>query len=263
MSVPVRGACRRARAGRGFTLLEAVLGLALVVGLSGAVFTFLFNLGRSRDGLGRATEALRGVGALFEGLEADIVGVVAGGDGRPGVSGDERSIRLLTRGVIAPVLGEGRGRIMGDLQGVEYRFVPERGVIEARRWDATAPDGGGEVSAVLASGVGRVRMRYFDGSTWSASFDSSRHGGLPVAIEIAVWFGVSGSAGTAAGGAGPGADAGDWSEGAWSSEEEAWPEDEWEQEEEFPEPGARLPTPDRVRMILIPDGPIAAWREGP
>jgi len=254
---------------RGFSLLEAMIAVVLVASLSGAVFTFLFNLGRQREGVHGATDALRGATAFIEGLEADALGVVAGSGTQAGIVGDETSLRLLTRGIAAPVAGGAGGGVGGDLQGVEYRFSEGQGTLTARRWDATGAgsggaSGGGEQAATLAVGVSRVRLRYFDGSAWSASFDSGRDEGLPVAIEVAIWFG--GASGTGAAGAGSEtADAGggidEDSDGAGF---DVLPplSDELEADAEGGDAGEILPAPDRVRIIVIPDGPVSAWRDG-
>jgi hypothetical protein len=237
-----------------------MLAVALVAGLSGGVFSFLFNLGRNRDGVERATDSLRGAAALMEGIEADAVGVVAGdGDGGAGVVGTETSLTLLTRGVSPPVLGSGLEGVIGDLQGVEYRFDASQGALTARRWDALAGEGGGSPS-VLARGVSRIRLRYFDGSGWRASFDSGAAGALPVAIEVAVWFGAVSAEAAAAEAAV--ATAGDGFDDEFAG---GFPDELPPLEEELIDEGGMgevLSKPDRVRVIVIPDGPVSSWREG-
>ena len=217
---------------RGFSLLEAMIAVVLVASLSGAVFTFLFNLGRQREGVHGATDALRGATAFIEGLEADALGVVAGSGTQAGIVGDETSLRLLTRGIAAPVAGGAGGGVGGDLQGVEYRFSEGQGTLTARRWDATGAgsggaSGGGEQAATLAVGVSRVRLRYFDGSETADSgggIDEDSDGaGFDVLPPLS---------------------------------------DELEADAEGGDAGEILPAPDRVRIIVIPDGPVSAWRDG-
>ena len=36
--------------------------------------------------------------------------------------------------------------------------------------------------------MARVRFRYHDGTSWTASYDSLRTGRLPAAVEVAVWY---------------------------------------------------------------------------
>lgn len=109
-----------------------------------------------------------------------------------------------------------------DLQRAVYEFIGPM------MWLARGPvDGagaeGGERHALSARAM-RARFRYFDGRSWVLSFDSKSAGRLPAAIEVALWFEPIGEPG-AAGVAPP----------------ERWPE------------------PDRVRVMVIPDAPEAAW----
>ena len=257
MSAPGHTSAMGGRARGGFSLLEALVAIALVVGLSGGVMSFLFNLWRQRDGVERGTDALRGAAALLEGLEGDVLGAVAGdGSGGAGIVGGETSLRMLTRSVAAPVLGDGIESVAGDLQGVEYVFDEAARTLSASRWDAMRADRGQSGTSVLAEGVSRVRLRYFDGTAWRGSFDSGRDGGLPVAIEVAVWFGSSGvrEVDPVEGGVPEGAEVG-------------FPNDLPAIEDDLGDPGAEeeapVAPPDRVRLIVIPDGPVSAWREGP
>lgn len=245
-----------------------MLAVLLVASLSGAVFAFLFNLGRQRDGIEGASGALRGASAFLEGLEGDALGVIAGGAGiGAGVAGDETSLRLLTRGVALPAPGRGTGGLDRDLQAVEYRFSASDGVLTARRWDPAGPGASGlsgeDAPSVLATGVARLRLRYFDGTRWLGSFDSMRHGGLPVAIEVAVWFGVAGEAGAT--GASVGTELDPRGEEAFIGFPDDLPEeDEFDPGFEAEGFGAELlPPPDRVRIVMVPDGPVASWRDRP
>jgi len=88
---------------------------------------------------------------------------------------------------------------------------------------ARADDGPDEI---VASGIKQLRLRYHDGREWQREFDSGQAGTLPVAIAIAVWFGSG-----------------------LIDQTEA---------DEF----GMLDTPtepDRRRVMVVPDGPSAAW----
>lgn len=78
----------------------------------------------------------------------------------------------------------------------------------------------------IAEEVSRVRFRYYDGSTWSSSFASDRQG-LPVAVEIAIWTTARG-----------------------------------QRDVEDTTQDLDIDPPDRRRVICIPDGPAAGWKEG-
>jgi hypothetical protein len=77
----------------------------------------------------------------------------------------------------------------------------------------------------VSTGIQRLQLRYFNGTEWLDSFDSAQASELPVAVEAAVWFGDAPSA----------------TEGG--AEE-------------------TLREPDRIRIMVVPDGPMTAWKGG-
>lgn len=211
---------------RAFTLMEVILAIGILVALSGGLFGFMWNTLSRRDELVAGAARAQAAGAMLDRLEADIAGTIAGVEGLgAGVSGTPTSVRLLTRGVTIPVGEAERPTALRDLQGAEYQFHAASRVVRARRWDATGSVGEFEPAC---PGVGRVRLRYYDGRRWRSSFDSLSAKALPVAIEVALWFGEA---------APPMPESGDVAEPA-------------------PEP-----EPDRVRVIIVPDGPVTTWRE--
>ncbi|MFO0833986.1 MAG: hypothetical protein U0638_03375 [Phycisphaerales bacterium] len=78
----------------------------------------------------------------------------------------------------------------------------------------------------IAEDVSRVRFRYYDGSSWLSSFSSDQRG-LPVAVEVAIWTTGRG-----------------WRDVEGTTQD------------------ADIDPPDRRRVICIPDGPSAGWKEG-
>jgi type II secretory pathway pseudopilin PulG len=216
-----------------FTLLEVVLCLALAAALAGGIVGFLLGLVSQREAIVQISSRQQGASALLEHIENDLAGGLVG-DERvgAGVVGTPSSLVLLTRGVWMPRSAAPEGMI-DDLQGAEYAFDRETGVVRARRW-AGGEDEPDEPE-LICSGVRLARFRYFDGESWSGSFDSLRRGQLPVAVELAIWFGDAEGAGAS------GALRGGFGEG-----------------------GAGLPSrePDRVRLMIVPDGPVTSWMEG-
>jgi prepilin-type N-terminal cleavage/methylation domain-containing protein len=197
---------------RGFSLMEVLIVLSLLVLLSGSMFGFLWNLTRNRDrliSLGRDGQA---GGVVIERIENDLFCGIAGSGGVAGVEGDTSRLKILTRGVWMPGEAEGQGaRALGDLQGTELVF--SGGVLRATRW--VGGDGGGEAE-VVSDRIADCRIRYFDGREWVETFDSQAAGRLPAAVEVSLWFGE----------------------------------------------GAASRPADRRRVVVVPDGPQAAWKEG-
>lgn len=116
-------------------------------------------------------------------------------------------------------LGDGGA---SDLQRSVYEFIGPMMWLARGPADATGADGA-ERHALSARAL-RARFRYFDGNAWVLSFNSKAAGRLPAAIEVALWFEPIGD---------PDAPS--------QSLPERWPE------------------PDRVRVMVIPDAPEAAW----
>ncbi len=91
-------------------------------------------------------------------------------------------------------------------------------------------------------------MRYVDGKEWKQSFDSVGAGALPVAVEVAVWFGA------------PKADPGAAKPATRGGAVEKSEDDGAARQETD---AATVPSrePDRLRVIVVPDGPVASWKE--
>ncbi len=198
---------------RGFTLMEVLIVLGLLVLLSGSMFGFLWNLSQNRDRLIAMGKDEQAGGVVIERIENDLLCGVASGGGVAGIEGDAARLRILTRGVWAPVEADGAvaATALGDLQGTELTF--NGGTLKASRWIGS---GGSGEAEVVSGRIAGCRFRYFDGREWKESFDSQAVGRLPAAVEVSLWFGdaVAGRA------------------------------------------------PDRRRVVTVPDGPQAAWKEG-
>ena len=207
---------------RGFTMVEVLLGLALMLALSAGLLGYVWGLLDKRDRLVEVSRRQAAAAAVFEELENDLATTFAAdAGGRPGVKGDGSSVAVRCRGV-AGRNAPGSAGDLGDLVGGEVRF--EGGAISARKLGRR--DGEFEV---VSEGVERLRLRYYDGTEWLEEFDSAALGELPVAIEAAIWFG----------------------EAAAAEEEDAELEDD-------AAPGR---APDRVRVMIVPDGPTS-WKGG-
>ena len=219
---------------RGFTLIEVLIAVSLLALLTGAMFSFLVNLGRTRDRALAVSRVESGATLFLDRLEDDLNACIAG-DARlgPGIRGTADSVEVLRRLVTVDAGGVAPARAV---LGV-YRHDPV-----ARTIEAIDPDTG--TAEVLASGVVRLGLRYHDGGEWLDSFDSSRSG-LPVAVEASLWLGDPSEPAGDSPGAIPEFDA---LEAALQPDLE-------------PAPPESL-VPDRVRIIAVPDAPVAAWKEG-
>ena len=248
-----------------FTLTETLVAIVLLLTLSGAVMSFFWNSLERRDTLLALSGEVRAGTLLLERLEADfLTAIAADGKGGAGIVGDRASVRVVSRGVRPTLNGGTASGSLGDEQGLAVRFDGASGRVSLRRWSGDDPGEGSD--EVVAEGVSALRLRYFDGRSWRDSFDSKAAGDLPVAVEVALWFRRPGDPLPRA---------------AVESEGISPPEDGsgtgWEEDDPFAAPAsfddamawedevepADLPErePDRVRVIIVPDGPSAAWRE--
>ena len=173
----------RARHRRGFTLLEMLIAIGLLLVLVGSMFAFLFDMlsarARALETAGRQLAAT----TLIDALEADLLTCLVGdAEVGSGIEGDNQRLRVLTRGVAGTLAERGAAdpAVLGDLQVTEYRHDARTGRIEAKTSPGTFEPLGGSVH--------RVRFRYHDGQGWQDTFDSLDADRLPVAVEILVWF---------------------------------------------------------------------------
>lgn len=244
--------------GRGFTLIEVVISLALLVLMSGLLMGFLWNLSRDRRAILNILKVQRTADVVFDRLAEDVAGSLATSGVGAGVRGTETSLTLVSRGVF--VTAPGTTTQMGDAQTTTIEFVKDAGEITIVHNAGTSGAGTPEV---VSHRVAQLRFRYHDGSSWQTSFDSQSADNLPVAVEVAIWFVTPGSDDVVppvdpnadpAGREHPSdrsldlrADLG----GDWLDEDLADGEIEIKPEQ--------MREPDRVRVLIVPDGPSGTW----
>ena len=119
----------------------------------------------------------------------------------------------------------------------------------------------------------RERRRYSDGTTWRDSFDSGSSGALPVAIEVAVWFGdpsvATGGGTTTKSPAAAGGPASTTKQSGSAQDQASTPGDaagdamSGSPQGSLSSGSPPLPQrePDRLRVIVVPDGPVTSWKE--
>lgn len=170
---------------RGFTLMETLVALGLLLVLVGAVFAFGMNLTASRDRLNHHMRRSQAVRVFLDRLEQDLHTAIASDAGQgAGIVGDEKSIRLLSRSVGAMGQTQGIASAMGDLLRSEYRWDNGGKTLQASRG---AP-GAGAAWNTIADDLGYVQWRYHDGKGWVTIFNSGATKRLPVAVEVAIWY---------------------------------------------------------------------------
>jgi prepilin-type N-terminal cleavage/methylation domain-containing protein len=254
---------------RGFSLLEVLVAIALIIALLGAMFSFLWDVLSARARILDETGRRRAAATLLERLERDLMTSLVGDRvSGGGVYGRETSLRLLSRSVPARLAVDDPTRAFADLELTEYRF--RQNAVEARRSVVTPGDrrpARGPFEP-LGGPIHEVRFRYHDGTAWRSSFDSLRADRLPAAVEIAIWFDD------------PEPDDGFGDPGLDDDLEDPFGEEEDPFAMRFDEPGLDDgddpalddelpfgrddgPPPDRLRVIIVPDPAGADDEETP
>ncbi len=228
------------RARHGFTLIETVIAIALVLALAGSISAFAWNLAIRRTALLEAATELDNGARVFDAVERAVSTSIASAGGETGIRGTSDSLTVRYRG--SALSASGDSSVWDNLRlQLTHR---------AARAELTLALGSGSSrDTVTLDRVSRVRLRYRDAQGWSSSFDSAQ-GGLPQAIEMAIWFGEP-----------------DLEESAFDLEADGDQGSGFDDalgagrmaDAPFDDIGFSLSVrePDRVRVIVIPDGASA------
>lgn len=194
----------------GFTLLELVIAMGLFVALLSILWNVVSLFSRAQIQSGRLAERSQLVRSLTQLLEDDLRAAIqdpihphqnqAGDDDirRFGLSGSSQTLRIdvIEINPFAPTEEQQpRSALFGEIQSAQakaaelktvfYDFRAESG-LSRREIDFETPDinaPGPEGSNMSAPEIVDCRFRYFNGSSWSDSWESLERSGLPVAIE--------------------------------------------------------------------------------
>jgi prepilin-type N-terminal cleavage/methylation domain-containing protein len=123
---------------------------------------------------------------------------------KPGIYGDQYSLQVDVSRVLRPGLALPSAGLdaPGDVKTVGYYVTAVPGATDAlgqpvmglyrqsfdkavASFDASAGTTAGSAAQLLAEEVAAIEFRYFDGTTWQTSWDSSG-GSLPTAVEVAI-----------------------------------------------------------------------------
>jgi hypothetical protein len=160
----------------GFSLLEAIVGVAIATAFLGAIALFTTNLGDSRARLARTSREIDCAEAVFTALERACATAVVAANGGAGIEGNESSVRIVRSAV---GLGNDGQPVFGELSATAVSFdAGARRVSVAR----------GTTRDALSAPVRALRIRYLAEDGWQDAFDSTDGGAFPVGIEVSIWF---------------------------------------------------------------------------
>lgn len=254
------GGADLAAARRGFSLLEVLVSIGVILALAIALGAFVRDVARSRERLDLAMARQRSADAAIEVIERALATtVVEDAILGTGVRGSAERLEVIARGVPAWRLGSASTRrrsledrerlaVVGGDAAVGESLVRRGDGSEARE---------GRLPATL-------RFRYHDGEAWRSEFDSVREARLPVAVEVSLWWRRDGDASDD--------DAADFDllaeDRARLAADEEPPDDALEERRRSgvaarldvarEDLGGPMREPDRVRVIAVPDAATAS-----
>lgn len=177
---------------RGFTILEVIIGLSLLIVLVAGAYGMLLQLHtRQREIARYATRNTVGT-TIIDALERALLTCVAdGGPDGPGVSLTGGTVRIVYRD-ISP-----------DLPTTQDAFASRARLAIIHNNGSGAAEitvtHGGKTATTTIPGIERIRFRAHAGEGWTEEFDTRRAGRLPAAVEIAIWFSRPGGSAPASG----------------------------------------------------------------
>lgn len=162
---------------RSFTLIEMMIGLALIVILVMILLPATNRIMSSTTAAADRNHRLAQVAVLSDVIDrAMLTAVAQDGEGKSGFAGSAESIKITMCGVSMSPRAAGRP---DDIQKIEIAFAS--GAITLRQ------DGG--VRQRLLDGIERCRFEFNSGDGWSESFDGAS--GLPRAVSVSIWLGAA------------------------------------------------------------------------
>ena len=164
----------------GFTLLEAMVALGVILLLVGVMTSVVGDVARSRDRSIEEGIQLQGAMGAFEllGSAADTCFAGASED-QFAIQGGPLNLRITRSGVHARRLRnqDGATSVLGDRERFELGLDGRDLFVSGEESNARS---------ILMVDLVAIRFRYFDGESWMNTWDSSIDG-LPRAIELSIW----------------------------------------------------------------------------
>lgn len=176
---------------RGYSLIEVLLAVTIFSFIAGTTF-FMFENARQLEGqIARKSELYQTARVAMKLLEDDLRGVYASGkpfdtglNGSGVTTGELPADRLDFVAVNNRPFDENKKEI--DLTKTVY-FVSDKGLVREKYKLLTGTAilvNARDVQEVISDRVKGIKFRYFDGSTWQDSWQSSATKKMPRAIEV-------------------------------------------------------------------------------
>ena len=167
---------------RGFTLIEVLLAVALILALVTSLGVFVSQVSGSRQEIRARSERESTVTTMFDAVDDAVSTCIARmSDGASGISGDATTLAIgFDSTTIQRALEDDPERVLVPGGHLDIRFEPQSGRLSLTRDD--------DRMRTMPSSFFALRYRYHDGRSWRTEWDSVGMNGLPHAIECSVWF---------------------------------------------------------------------------
>lgn len=189
----------RTRQSAGFTLLELLVAMSLMVVVAGSLYTSLHTGFTARRSAMAAVEPTSQAINAIELLKQDVVGVIPidgalaesfiGTSGRSSKGEDADSVAFFTTQVYADdgELVGGVGKIELELQQDTDEGRENFRLVRKVTRNLLSPKGVDPEEQVLCRNVTSLNLRYFDGDSWLDTWDSTADANsLPLAMEMEI-----------------------------------------------------------------------------
>jgi type II secretion system protein J len=187
----------RTKLSRGFTLLELLVAMSLMVVVAGCLYTALYTGFKARRSALAAVEPTSQAVNAIELLKQDIVGVIpvdgvlaesfVGTNGRSSKGNDADYVVFYTTQVYAD-----EGELVGGVGKIELALEEDTDegrencrLVRKITRNLLSPKDVDAEEQVLCRNVTSLNLRYFDGDGWLDEWDSTADANsLPVAMEV-------------------------------------------------------------------------------
>ena len=156
---------------RGFTLLEVMLALVILMALLAVMSQFTWSLGQGQQRALDRLDRQAAIDAIIDRVSLALDTGTASVQGDAGFRGDSTSLHMFLS-QDRPDSSHAKG--LGAQRAIDIEFDQQKHAVQVS---------GGEMLP-----LGDLQLRFYNGEQWQDSFDSVEEGGLPTAVLVEAWL---------------------------------------------------------------------------
>lgn len=177
---------------KGFTLLEILIGLALLAVLVLTLYTSFFTVLRGQSAINNELEMTRAAARFIDTFSREVhAASFKTNNPKTGFIGERLEIagksadRLTITTMVYPILKEGRPS--SDLLSIRYSVEEgpdKRLALYKEAWNPYTDEAG--IKAEVMDDIEGFEISYFNGKDWAKAWDASIEKGLPKAVRVRI-----------------------------------------------------------------------------